>query len=117
MPYVHVPDGHGHGGFLESRIDVVDRNRVEWVRRVAAHVDDHPQPTTRTSSIYLLVGNEWRYLRVQVNGVDENVNVQYLLKRTTLGSFFQVPLENVLPRLFSGVRFQGPDRPPACLLF
>ena len=117
MPYLHVPDGHGHGWFLESRIDTVDRNRVEWVRRVAAHVDDHPQPTTRTSSVYLFVGNEWRYLRVQVNGVDENINVQYLLERSTLGSFVQVPLEDVLPRLFSGVRFQGPDEPLVCLLF
>ena len=73
--HVHVPNGHGHSGLLEGRVDIVDRNWVKRVRRVAAHIDDHPQPTSWTSSIDLLVRHERGYLRAQVNAVDEDVNV------------------------------------------
>ena len=96
-PHVHVPDLHGHSRFFESRIDVIDWNGIKRVRRVAADIDDHPQPTSWASSIDLLMGHEWGYLRAQVNAIDENVNVQDLLEWSALGGFIQVPLENVVP--------------------
>jgi len=49
------------------------------------------------------VGYERRYLRAQVDAVDENINVQNLLEWSAFGGFVQIPLENVIPREFSDV--------------
>ena len=34
----------------------------------------------------------------KVDAVDEDVNIEDLLEGSTLGCFFQIPLENVVPR-------------------
>ena len=99
----HVPDSHGHGRLFESRVDVVDRNRIERVRRVATDIDDHPQPTSRTRSIDLLMRYERWYLRGQVDAIDKDVNVQDLLEWTTLGGLIHVPLEDIVSTWFSDI--------------
>ena len=71
---------------------------MERVRRIAAHIDDHPQPTSRTSNIDLLVRHERECLRAQVDAANKDVNIQDLFEWPTLGGFVQIPLENVIPK-------------------
>lgn len=95
----HSPHINVHCRVGERRIDVVNWDRVIRVSRIAAHVHDDAQPSRCARGLYLLLGQEWRNRRREVDAVDEDVNVEDFLEGAALGSLLHVPLEDVVPEL------------------
>jgi hypothetical protein len=82
---------HGHGGFAESGVDVVDGDRVVRVGGVAGDVADDAQ-AARLGGERLGV-DEGGDLGGQVDAVDEDVRLDDLLVGAGLGrGFGEVPL-------------------------
>ena len=46
--------------------------------------------------MYLFLGHEWRNTCREVDTVDKDVNIEYLLEGATLRGFIQVPFDNVV---------------------
>lgn len=94
----NVPDiRNGDRRFRERSVDVVDRNRVVRVRRIATDVDHDPQLARLASSSDRLGGDERGDLGREVDAVDEDVDVEDLLEGTTLSGLRHIPLHDVIP--------------------
>ena len=94
--FLDLPKLNINRRLLKRRVDTVDRNRVEWVRRIAAHVNNDAQ-SPLSATLFDEFGRQERWdLAREVDTVDKDIHVQYLLKRTPSGGFGHVPLEDVL---------------------
>ena len=91
-PYIN-----GYCRVVKRSVDVVDRDWIVGVRRVATDVDHNRQASVLPSGHNLFRRYKVRNPRVQIDTVDKNVNLENLRKWTSLGCFCQVPLENIIP--------------------
>lgn len=81
---------HGDCGTIESCVDVVDGDRVVWVRGVARHVAHDAQLAAGCGKRLRI--DERRDLRRQVDAVDEDVRLNDLLVWSWLGAgLWQIP--------------------------
>ena len=90
-------DINGDSGLVKGGVDAVDGDGVVRIRRVATDVDDDTQSPPWARSGDLLLRQERRYGRTQIDAVDKYVSVQDLLERTALRSLLQVPLQDIVP--------------------
>lgn len=80
---------HRDGRLVEGRVDVVDRDRVVWVGRIAAYVAyDRELAVGRGKRLRI---NERRNLCVQIDAVDEDIRLYDL----GVGSWFGLGFREV----------------------
>lgn len=70
----YIPNFNRYSGLIKRRVDVVNRNRVIRVCRVAAHVNDDTQTTRWTSGSDRLVRDKVRDLGGEVDAVDKDID-------------------------------------------
>src|SRR6266508_1541422 len=82
--------------FIERGIDGVDRNRVEGICCITADIDNNTQPTGFACFGNRFIRDKWRDLRGEIDAVHKDIDIEDLVKRTTLGCFSHIPLEDVV---------------------
>lgn len=87
---------YADGRIRERGIDTINGYRIERIGSVTADVDDDSQPSRLTRRVDLCVREERRDGGREVDAVDEDVDVEDLLKRPTLGRLCQIPLDDLI---------------------
>jgi hypothetical protein len=90
---------HRHRRFIECSGNSVDGNRIVGVGRIGADIADNQQ--LAVWSIQALHIDKVRDLGHQLYAIDEDVALHDLRERSALGSFRQVPRQDVLGRYAS----------------
>jgi hypothetical protein len=83
----YSPSAHGNRRFYKSGVDAVDWNRIEGVGCIATNVHHDGQLPLRPRCDNLILCYKGRYLTVEIDAVDEDVDVENFLERATLGGF------------------------------
>ncbi len=92
----YSPDGYSDCRFGEGRVHGINRNGVVRIRRVTTDVHGYPEPSSVPRGLDLFLGHERGDACREVNTVDKNVNIEYLLEGPALRGLIQVPFDNVI---------------------
>ena len=94
----HSLELDGDGRVREGGIDRINGYRIERIGGITADVHDDGQPPRLARRVDLIVGEEGRDGRGEVDAVDKEIDVEDFLERTALGRLRQVPLEDVVSK-------------------